>query len=429
MVWKYFEAYEEMQWGTYKDIESYQYSQLKKILDYAAIHCPFYRKRMEEYGVSVSSVKSLSDLSKLPDITKADLVGNYSAIKSSQRRIFTSTKTTGGSTGQAVTIDKNADALARERAATWRAYKWAGVGIGDVQARFWGTPLSTKALFLSKVVDFVSNRSRISAFNINEKSLDEYYFRLIKMKPVYLYGYVSMIVAFAEHIIMKGYSGVPSLKSIITTSEVLGSSSRNIIEEAFGVRVFNEYGCGEVGSIAHECEYGSMHVMAENVIIEVDKKNSPDGESGELIVTDLHNYAMPLIRYRIGDYATLSEGRCECGRGLPIIRQVHGRAYDMICDPDGNRYHPEIFMYIFEGLKRRNSGIRQFQVVQKSAENLVINIVPEEYYNSSVEGDITQSIRKKVHAGFKIDFKYMDDIVREASGKMRVIKSELDKLR
>jgi phenylacetate-CoA ligase len=334
-------------------------------------------------------------------------------------------KTTGGSTGQAVTIAKNADALARERAATWRAYEWAGVNIGDVQARFWGTPLSRRGKLFYRTVDYISNRVRLSAFNLTASALDEYYHKLKRLRPAYLYGYVSMIVDFARHIEANKYEPIPNLKSIITTSEILDTTSRNLIESAFKVRVFNEYGCGEVGSIAHECEYGSMHIMAENLIIETDFSGSPGDKSGKILVTDLHNTAMPLIRYDLGDYATLTNKPCACGRGLPVISKIHGRAYDIVIDPSERRHHPEILMYIFESLKAENAPIQQFQVTQTDIDLLNITIVPGDGYGNHTEKDIRNRIAHDIHPGFRINFLCSESIQREKSGKLRIIKSEL----
>jgi phenylacetate-CoA ligase len=234
-----------------------------------------------------------------------------------------------------------------------------------------------------------------------------------------------MIVNFAQFILEKGYPTISSLKSIITTSEILDPASREIIEITFGVKVFNEYGCGEVGSIAHECEYGNMHVMADNLIVEIDSRDSPDKKSGQVIVTDLHNYAMPLIRYNVGDYATLSSCPCKCGRGLPVLQKIHGRAYDVIIDPDGNRYHPEILMYIFEDLKSQNAGIKQFQVIQKDADHMIINIIPDSNFNESSEKLITNHINKDIHPAIRVDFNFTHKINREKSGKLRIIKSEM----
>ena len=424
-VSKYLKQYEASQWWSQNDIANYQLNRVKELFVYAANNCPYYKKSLTEKGFDVASIHDLSSISQLPEISKTDIVKYRSTITSSKKSLNISSKTTGGSTGQAVTILKNANALARERAATWRSYRWAGVEVGDVQARFWGVPLTSKSRYISKVVDFISNRSRLSAFSITEVELDKYYEKLVKINPAYLYGYVSMITVFAEHIKNKGYPALPSLRSVITTSEVLDETSRTTIEKAFNVKVYNEYGCGEVGSIAHECEYGNMHIMAENMIVEIDKADSPDGTSGEIIVTDLFNYAMPLIRYRIGDFATLSSEKCSCGRGLPILKHVHGRAYDVLIDPDGRKYHPEALMYVFEELKSKQSGIKQFQVIQKAVNKLQINLVLEGGHAPSIELQLTNRIRETVHPDFIFDFSYMKTLEREKSGKMRVIKSEL----
>ena len=121
-----------------------------------------------------------------------------------------------------------------------------------------------------RLIDFIANRQRLSAFDITEESLKRYYKTLSEFKPKYLYGYVSMIEAFAIYLNEHQLKLPSSVLSIITTSEVLTDDSRVTIESATGLRVFNEYGCGEVGSIAHECERGSMHIMSDNLIVEVD---------------------------------------------------------------------------------------------------------------------------------------------------------------
>ena len=229
---------------------------------------------------------------------------------------------------------------------------------------------------------------------------------------------------FAKFIIDKQYPKLPTLECIITTSEVLDEVSRELIESAFQVKVFNEYGCGEVGSIAHECEHGNMHILAQNLIVEID--NQEGKGDGEIVVTDLYNYAMPLIRYKLGDYANLTNATCACGRSLPIINKIHGRAYDVIVDPKGNKHHPEILMYIFEELKHRNAGIIQFQAIQKNKDKILINIVPDENYKKTIEEILVNMIHDKIHENIKIEFDYVTSIEREKSGKMRVIKSEMN---
>ncbi|NKB37604.1 MAG: hypothetical protein GKR93_10605 [Gammaproteobacteria bacterium] len=419
------EQYEKNQWFQSGELKNYQLDNCNKLLDYAFKKFPFYRDSFNRNNLESFSLGELQDLGKLPFLTKSDISKLYQQ-QSFFGRQFYSKKTTGGSTGQAVTILKNADAMARERAATWRSYRWAGVDIGDPQARYWGVPISTRNRLFYNLVDFIANRKRLSAFNVNAESMEKHYYEMERLKPRYLYGYVSIIREFAEFLTNNSFSLPTSVISIITTSEVLDDDSRTKIESVTGLRIYNEYGCGEVGSIAHECEHGEMHLVADNQIIEIIDEEGKPATTGEIVVTDLFNYAMPLIRYRLGDYATLSEKKCPCGRGLPLIEKIHGRAYDMIVDSTGSRYHPEIILYIFEEIKERNNDIKGFQVVQKDKSNLLINLViTTDKHKMENEEFVKNRVRKNIDDNYNFEFVYLPSIEREKSGKLRLVKSEL----
>ena len=164
-----------------------------------------------------------------------------------------------------------------------------------------------------------------------------------------------------------------------------------------------------------------MHVMSDNLIVEIDQQTS-SSDPGEVIVTDLFNYAMPLIRYRLGDYATLSDETCSCGRKLPLMSKIHGRAYDFIVGPDNNKHHPELLMYIFEELKDENAGIMQFQVVQPNKTKLDVYIVKGPTYSEATNRRLIDRIHEEVHPELNISISFVDSIKREASGKLRLIK-------
>lgn len=421
----YLSIYEATQWEKPAYFTDDHIRRLNYLIDIAYDRTAHYKMRFDNSGVNPEGVNSLSDIESLPFVTKEDIASNGVSMEVSPSPLLSTRKTTGGSTGQAVTIKKNPSALARERAATWRSYRWAGIDIGDKQARFWGVPFHARDRLIYKIADAVSNRIRLSAFELNEKLLESYYHTVERFKPAYLYGYVSMIETFRDYLTEKKLQLPDSLRCIITTSEVLTPETRSRMESAFDVPVFNEYGCGEVGSIAHECEHGSMHIMAENLIVEIDTTASQDPASGEIVVTDLHNTAMPLIRYRLGDYATLSPEPCKCGRGLPVIEKIHGRAYDMIVDPDGNKYHPEVIMYIFEDIKARHDYIRQFQVIQRSRDTLEVTLVLSSSARTKTENEITRLVRTHIHSGYNVLYNYKDAIPREPSGKLRLIKNEM----
>jgi len=421
---KYLSEYKKTQWYSKKQIENIQLLKLKSLLNYSSKFVPYYQEVLRN-NMILKNEFNYADLKKIPSLCKHELVKNQDKLISQNLFLFLSKKTTGGSTGQAVTIYKNPKAMAKERAATWRGYSWAGIEIGDKQGRFWGVPFSNVDRLKYKLIDIVTNRKRFSAFNFNEQSIEQYYRRLIKFKPTYLYGYVSMLTKFAEYLENQHYSIPFKLKCIITTSEVLNHYNRTLLEKVFNCRVFNEYGCGEVGSVAHECERGSMHIMAENMIVEILNGDNycKEDEVGEIVITELNNYAMPLIRYRMGDYARLGTEPCECGRTLPILKDIIGREYDFIKNSEGKLFHGEYFMYIFEEIKKKDLGVKQFQVIQKSESSLLIKIIPSNNYSERTAVLIRKRIIESMGESIKVKFEMVDKIPREKSGKMRLIKA------
>lgn len=415
----YRKGYEKRQWWSSREFVAYQDEHFEKIVKYAVENSSYYRERLSSSIIN-GSIKASSDF---PTLSKAQLINNLESIRANNTGLFSSAKTTGGSTGEPVKIFKNASALARERCATWRSYEWAGVGVADRQVRFWGIPHSRSGRLTARVIDLIANRKRISAFSINDESLLRYYNELCDFQPQYLYGYVSVIEEFARFIQSKQLKPPTSLVSLITTSEVLSDSSRMFIENVFQRKVFNEYGCGEVGSIAHECEHGSMHVMADNLHVEIDAE---PGQPGEIIVTDYFNHVTPLVRYRLGDFATLGDDACRCGRGLPTISKIHGRAYDIIRSPNGTRIHPEAVIYIFEGIQQKMPVFKQFQAIQTDIDTISVNIVPNLSWDDSFDAALKGQLIEAIGAEFKFEVNLVESLSRERSGKMRVVKSMLD---
>lgn len=421
-IGRYQESYERSQWLSPEELAALQLAAARNMIDAARQSVPHYSRAFNGRFSRPWRLETLSQLNQLPVLTKDILANHAPSLRSRHKTGHVSQKTTGGSTGRAVTIWKDADALARERAATWRGYAWAAVSIGDRQARFWGVPLSGRARLKAHITDLVANRVRLSAFEMNEVSFRRYHKQLLRFKPHYLYGYVSMLTEFAAFMEAEALSLPSSVRSVITTSEVLDETNRARLYRGFGVPVFNEYGCGEVGSIAHECEHGRLHLMAENIYVTTDPPNT----TGELMVTDLHNRAMPLINYRLGDYGRISTTPCPCGRGLPVLEKLHGRAYDLITDPTGTRHHPEVVMYLFEALKQEGVDIHRFQVVQEDAACLRVRLtgVPPGQIEH-IETTLAAGFRTAIHPKMTTCFEYVDEIAREASGKLRLIRSEL----
>ncbi len=214
---------------------------------------------------------------------------------------------------------------------------------------------------------------------------------------------------------------------MVTTSEVLTPPQRATIQEAFGVPVQNEYGCGELGPIAYECREWIPPFLPMNQYLEIVDDHGhavPPGEPGHIVLTDLTNRVMPLIRYRIGDMGR-SGPPCSCGRPFPVLGEVFGREYDFVEAPDGRRFHGEFFMYAFEDLRQRHPEIGQFQVVQTAATELVVRVVRSGSSGTDTLDGIRAELERRL-PGFRFSIDWVPQLERRASGKMRVVENRLE---
>lgn len=418
---RYLREFRHTQFLDPAQLRELQERKLAALLRAATQHVPYYNSR-KEFAWRLSGGTAFEWLGLFPPVQKSVLIEAEEQLRHPGWSWMQSLKTTGGSTGQPVSILKSRDALARELAATWRAYEWAGVRIGDKQARLWGVPHGAKARVRARLIDFMGNRRRLSAFALDDDSLFEYVTKLQRFSPRYVYGYASMLDKLAGFCIDNSVQ-IPSIECAISTSEVLTADTRERIRKAFGCRTFNEYGCGELGSIAHECENGRLHIMAENMIVEVMNGENPcqPGESGELVVTELNNHSMPLIRYRTGDLGRIDESPCECGVRLPILAQVFGREYECLFNSRGKQFHPEFFLYILEDAKRAGMAIGGAQFVEVDAQKIVIRLLAASEPDIGLEEYFRNTLREKFDSSVDVSFEYVKRLQREKSGKMRVV--------
>lgn len=404
-------------------VETHVRNRLTDLLTYTRSRSEFYQRAWPRELQAGQDV--LSYLTSLPLVSKAVLQRESSSmIVSAPSRV--TIKTTGGSTGEAVTVVKDRAGVAHERAASWLGYGWFGVRPGDRAVRFWGSPFTWKRRLRFMAADFAMNRMRFSAFAFRDEDLDRYWRKCLRFRPDYFYGYVSMLTTFAEHINRHADGRRLGLKVIITTSEVLGEPQRRLLESTFGCPVQNEYGCGEVGPIAYGCDRGMLHIMSDNVYVEVlrsDGSTAPPGEMGELVVTDLNNRAMPLIRYRVGDFG-IAGGLCSCGRPFPTLERVVGRAYDFVIAPDGRKFHGEYFMYLFEDLKRAGLGVDQFQVRQLDENRIEINLRSAKAPSTDQLNALHSRVLRDM-PGVDLGVRSVEEIGRAKSGKTQVIVNEM----
>ena len=219
------------------------------------------------------------------------------------------------------------DRVSHDVAAKWRATRWWGVDIGDPEIVVWGSPIELNAQDrVRQLRDRLLRTELLPAFDMSEANLDRFIERIKARRPKMLFGYPSALAYIARHAERRNerLDGL-GIKVAFVTSECLYDHQRQQIEKTFGCRVANGYGGRDAGFIAHECPEGSLHITAEDLVVElVDSEGRvvPAGEPGEIVVTHLATRDFPFLRYRTGDVGVLDDRACACGRGLPTLREV-----------------------------------------------------------------------------------------------------------
>lgn len=408
----------ELQWAGFKDMVNYSYENV-----------PYYRKTFDGLGLKPSDIKTRADLPKIPVLTRQVTISNSSELLS---RTYTGRRfeyRSSGITGEPIVLKHSMDSMASLHAAKYRGHSWYGLDIGTKEGRIWGLPLDRKQRAYKRLQDVLMNRVRLSPFDLSGDNMKGFYNNCKRFGVKYIYGYSAAIYKFAQFLREEGLDGKRlDLNVIIFTAEVLYEFQRTLIKEVFGCPVMGEYGAAEVGIIAFECRRGRMHICAENVLVEFVRDGQPvhEGEPGEVIVTGLKDRSMPLIRYKLGDVATPSKGRCDCGVNLPLLEKVHGRSNDMAYSTDGVPLHSELFEYIDWALAEKGTPLKEFKVVQRSLKDFQVMILKYPDAPTTAAGFLKDVLLQHVGSDARINIEYVDEIPPEKSGKRRYFVSELD---
>lgn len=424
-TWRLIKQKQALERLTPAQLERHVCARLSRILTYANSEVPFY-KRSWTVATLFAENRVLELLRELPFVSKRDLQERAAEMRAPNIRERVWSKSTGGSTAEPVTVWKNAHGMAEERGATWAALAWTGIRPSDKVARFWSTPLTQAGKCRFQLADFAMNRIRLSAFEFDDAGLERHWRECLRFRPKWLYGYTSTIDLLAAWIEEHGEDGrALGLTAVVPTSEPLYEGHRERITRVFGCPVQNEYGCGEVGGMAYECEQGQLHVMADNVVCEVlrdDGTPAGPGETGEVVITELTNHAMPLVRYRLGDRAEVGEP-CTCGRSFPTLRRVIGRAYDEVFTPTGRRWNGWQIHYFLSTLMGQRGGFRQYQIVQNGPDTLDVRLVADQEPSPDTVQAIRAYVREQLD-GMRASVRRVDSVERSKSGKLRVVRND-----
>jgi phenylacetate-CoA ligase len=420
VVEKVSQANKRLSW-TQDELKSYQWQQLEKLLHFCWHNVPYYKRVWQSVGIeSVEQIDSLEKFSTLPVLTKQDVMTYYDELVPACNKATNIKKSTGGSTGQPFHFELNMASHEERLAIAWRGYGEVGADLGTKAVYLWGVSLGNVSAFRQlkeSLYHRFFNNYMLNSFEMNSSNIDDYVKRINKIKPDAMVSYVNPLVELAKYIIANNIK-MHQPKTIVTGAEALYEHQRELIEKAFNCPVHNTYGCREVMLISSECKkQQGLHINIDQLVVEtlVDGKNVVE-QSGDIAITDLTNYGMPLIRYLNGDCATLSNDTCDCGNPLPMMNSVDGRKLDIIKCPNGQLLPGELFPHMFKDF----SWIAKFQVVQTELEAINVKIVLNAQSTSPDFEPIEKIINKYSEGSLAIKFDIVDDIPLTPSGKRRV---------
>ncbi|RME38818.1 MAG: phenylacetate--CoA ligase family protein [Planctomycetota bacterium] len=419
------EAMMHTQWLAPDDLAAMQRRKLRALLQHAHANTTFYRRRIQRTGADLVCDDPIAVLRALPPLTKAEIRAHREEMTWPAVPGGLIPAETGGSTGEPLRFFLDRRRQAFDQAARIRSHRWFGVEVGERELFLWGSPIEWKRTdALKRFRDSLFNHRLLSAFDMSPARMDAYLDELERFRPAALFGYPSSLALLAEHARRRGRRpDLRNLKVVFVTGETCLPPQRALLEECFQVPVADGYGSREGGFIAHACPRGGMHITAENVYVEILNDRGepvPAGETGEIALTHLDAYAMPLIRYRTGDRGRMGKGRCACGRGLPLLESVEGRNTDFLYFPDGTIKHALSVIYPL----REMEGVRQFRVEQREDYSVCVKLVPEPSQNGRTKEIAVRRLLPVLHpVSFRVEL--VDGIPVTASGKYRYVVSHV----
>ncbi len=413
------------QWWSPERLETHQFMQLERVVRHAFEQVPYYRRRLGDAGYSLGNPVTPRLLACLPTLTRRDVQSAGSSlfamrIPSQHGRIVAGE--TSGSTGMPVVFKSAALEQLMWNAFTLRDHFWHRRNLGGrlVAIRYatkggrpsgWG-PATDPA--------YVTGGGALLPIDTDVSVQAGW---LCEQDPDYFLSYASNIGELALAFKERGLH-LSRLREVISVSEVVRPDLRELVREVWGVKLTDMYTAKEVGCIALQCpEHDSYHVQSENVLVEiVNEQNEPcaPGEIGRVLLTTLHKFAMPLIRYEIGDYAVPGNA-CSCGRGLPVVREILGRTRNMLHLPGGGRRWPLCDLVKEPDLP----GILQYQYIQKTIDSVEVNLVVGPSFSREMEPKLIEVVHRRLGYPFKLNLVYRDSIPRSASGKFEDFRCEI----
>jgi phenylacetate-CoA ligase len=420
---------QEKQWDNPEKHYYRQIEKLREILHHVK-SVSYYQKYLVEQNVESDPIKALKSI---PILEKENIVEHFNSLIHPDIK-YRGKGATSGSTGIGLSFLYDNSMLANTETLTRFFRSWYGIDIGDKNLRIWGRPLKgLRNKAHSYFSDLLRGIRTIDPWNLSPENLRNNWEYVFKYKPDFIYGYAVSIASLAKWIKQNNFTSSAQdlrLKVIISTSETLLPSDKQIIKDVFICPVAEEYGAAEVSIIAHQCLDGNFHIASDSLYLETVDDNGDDvgcNTPGHILVTSFVNRAQPLLRYHIGDYGILLSTPCSCGRGMPLLKLKGAKIIEMIKTESGKIFSAEIIDYINLALmKNPKTGIRQFKVIQKDIRTFIVEVVPNKQFNDESKVIFTHLFVEQLgEKGLTVNFDIKDKIEPLPSGKLLYFQSEI----
>lgn len=400
----------DSQYYTVEQLELLQNKKLQKLVDHCYKNVPYYTELFNSLKLKPEDIRTKDDLVKLPYLDKLIVRENFDKLTANNSpKIFTAKAETSGTTGMPSKFLRDYSSINFENATLWR-FRRAILGMGmkrivlrgdiivpvdKVNPPFWKSYPLNKELYMS-------------SYHINYENAAIYYKKMSDFGAEEIYGFPSSVYLLAKYFYDLGKRF--KLKAVFTSSENISDKQRKLIEDVFMCKIFDWYGQVERVSAIGQCEKGTYHIIEDYSITE-----TIETENGfELIGTSLHNYVMPLLRFKTGDSVYLSEKKCTCGRNFRTVTKIHGRSLEYILTPDGNK----IPLFLVTDSLDFEDNVSEAQFIQERKGELIINIVKGEKYTEKDKLKIIRSIKEHAATDMVVTVNEVSKIPRGANGKV-----------
>lgn len=410
-----------------KDLEGVQeinFNKRKALVAHALEYSSFYKEKYTSSHSGNINIETEEDFTKIPILTREELRTNFEKIRAdnvSKKDYYKIS--TSGSTGPSISVlhDKRFPLAPTQ----WRLLQWWGIAPYENKAFIYRYPRTTIKKVLNTLLWWPTKRIFLAGTEMDEAHMRKFALTINKTKPTLIQGYIDVVYEFALFL-MDHKTQIHPPKAVWVTSGPLSQQQRNIMQKTFKAPVYDQYGSTELMCVSAECkEQKGLHIMHDIVYVECLNENNqpvPPDTLGKLVLTDLHNYAFPLIRYEIGDYGRLLEGQCSCGLPLPLMDNVRGRQSTVIYTPSGIQVGGEFLISLFDEYP---NFVRRFQFVQRKDYSLVLYFIP---WNGETNKKIINSVLHKIKCEVNSEVIITSSAVKELTkinGKVPLIISEI----